>query len=96
MKAELFNYTCWVGETDSAVLRQRLEELLNRSAFEVLGFMDHHFTPQGYTCIWLLGESHLAVHTYPEESKSYIELTSCVKEKNELFQKLLCEAFVMS
>ena len=35
----------------------------------------------GYSALWLLAESHFAVHTFPEERKSYIELSSCVEDK---------------
>jgi S-adenosylmethionine decarboxylase len=69
-----------------------MQDLLEQCDFEILGFIDHHFQPQGYTCLWLLGESHLAVHTYPEHAKSYIELTSCVEPKNQLFVSLLEES----
>jgi S-adenosylmethionine/arginine decarboxylase-like enzyme len=27
--------------------------------------------------LYLLGESHFAIHTFPEHGKSYIELSSC-------------------
>lgn len=93
MKAELYNYKCWVDESDPTMLKSLGERLLHECEFEVLGFMEHHFSPQGYTCIWLLGESHLAIHTYPEHNKAYFELTSCVLSKNELFQQKLGEEF---
>ncbi len=93
MKAELYNFRCWVSESDAVLLKTELEDLLNTCDFEILGFMDHHFNPQGYTCIWLLGESHLAVHTYPEHDKAYVELTSCVQEKNVQFKELLQKRF---
>jgi len=80
--AELHNYQCWIKESDPQMLKLELDLLLDQCDFEKLGFMEHHFQPQGYTCLWLLGESHLAVHTYPEHNKAYIELTSCVQEKN--------------
>lgn len=38
---------------------------------------EHHFSPQGYTALWLLSESHFAVHTFPEFGRTYIELSSC-------------------
>jgi S-adenosylmethionine decarboxylase len=85
MKAELFNFNAWVVGTQSVVLKQELHTILLDAKFEILGFLDHQFYPQGYTAIWLLGESHLALHTFPEENKSYIELTSCVKEKRDVF-----------
>lgn len=89
MKAELYNYKAWVAESTPQALKELGNDLLEACKFEVLGFMEHHFQPQGYTCLWLLGESHLAIHTYPEHSKSYIELTSCVASKNMAFKDLL-------
>ena len=93
MDAILYNFKCWVNSSDATKLKSTFETLLKVCEFEVLGFNDHHFKPHGYTCLWLLGESHLAVHTYPEHQKSYIELTSCVKEKNERFITMLDQYF---
>ena len=42
--------------------------------------------PEGYTALWLLGESHFAIHTFPEEQKTYIELSSCNLEYYEFFK----------
>ena len=53
--------------------------------------MDHHFSPQGYTALWLLTESHFAVHTFPEFGRSYIELSSCNLEFYQAFLKLTRE-----
>ena len=51
--------------------------------------MEHAFEPIGWTGIWLLAESHLAIHTFPEENKTYIEISSCNKEMYDEFLKLL-------
>ncbi|MBL4705433.1 MAG: S-adenosylmethionine decarboxylase [Flavobacteriales bacterium] len=96
MEAKLYNYQCWVKESRSDELKKKLADLLSVCEFEVLGFMEHHFKPQGYTCIWLLGESHLAVHTYPEHNSAYIELTSCIASKNIDFQDRLKGIFEVS
>jgi S-adenosylmethionine/arginine decarboxylase-like enzyme len=93
VKAELHNYQCWIQESDPNMLQLAFDQLLDQCDFEKLGFIEHHFQPQGYTCLWLLGESHLAVHTYPEHNKAYIELTSCVIEKNVLFKAHLHQRF---
>ncbi len=95
MKAELFNFKCWINASDSEELREKLASFLTQSEFEILGFIDHQFSPQGYTCLWLLAESHLAVHTYPEHNKSYIELTSCVEGKLEAFKTCLESSFTI-
>jgi S-adenosylmethionine decarboxylase len=96
MKAELFNFRCWVSESEAVLLQTSLNQFLISSEFEVLGFLDHHFNPHGYTAIWLLGESHLALHTFPEEQKCYVELTSCIRVKSEKFQQLLKEKWVIT
>jgi len=77
MIAQIWNKNGWVKETDPIKLKNKFSDLLGLSGFEILNFVEHYFEPQGYTAFWLLGESHLAIHTFPEEQKSYIELSSC-------------------
>jgi len=85
----IHNYTAYLSITEDGALKKLANELLEACEYEVLNFMEHHFSPVGYTCIWLLGESHLAIHTFPENETSYLELSSCSKEKNEKFRVLL-------
>lgn len=87
------NYKTWVGETEPALLKELMTEWLNRCEFQVLNFTEHYFQPHGYTCLWLLGESHLAIHTFPEKQRCYVELTSCNFDKNKMFQSLLTKHF---
>lgn len=87
--ALIANFSCYVEETDPETLRQLCDELLRDCNYQVLSFTEHHFQPQGYTALWLLGESHLAVHTFPENGTCYLELSSCNAAKNEQFKKLL-------
>ena len=61
-------------------LKIDVEELIIGSGFTVLKFIDHAFDPQGYTALWLLAESHCALHTFPEEQKAYLEISSCNSE----------------
>jgi len=39
----------------------------------------HYFKPRGLTGFLLLAESHLALHTWPEQNLSLFEITSCKK-----------------
>ncbi|MBS3150375.1 S-adenosylmethionine decarboxylase [Candidatus Woesearchaeota archaeon] len=89
MKAEIFNFNRWINETNSAKLRDKFDKILRKSGFTVLNLSEHHFQPYGYTALWLLGESHFAVHTFPEENKTYIELSSCNRKLYNKFLKLL-------
>lgn len=37
----------------------------------------HEFYPQGLTAFVVLGESHVAIHTYPEDGLIYIDAFTC-------------------
>jgi S-adenosylmethionine decarboxylase len=77
MKAEIFNFSHWINTTDNILIKGYFDKLLKDSGFNILNYQEHLFNPYGYTGLWLLSESHFAVHTFPEEDKSYIELSSC-------------------
>ena len=88
MKAQMFNYQNWVEETNPFELRKKYDNQLKESGFGVLSFIEYNFEPQGYTALWLLSESHFAIHTFPEEGKSYIELSSCIEKQYLRFMEL--------
>ncbi|MEM9339811.1 MAG: S-adenosylmethionine decarboxylase [Bacteroidota bacterium] len=77
MEARIENFSTWISGDTGEALRSQVEHLLKESQFTILNFMEHHFEPQGYTAVWLLAESHCALHTFPEENKAYVELSSC-------------------
>lgn len=79
MEAKIYNKRWWLNTSKHESIVELLQSNLLSSGFTILNFVEHQFQPQGYTCLWLLGESHAAVHTFPEENKSYIELSSCAK-----------------
>ncbi len=85
MEAVIYNHKIWLKETKPDTLFEKLNNLLYTSGYTVIGHLDKHFEPYGYTCVWLLAESHLAVHTFPENNKTYIELSGCNQEMNEIF-----------
>lgn len=93
MEAKIYNFRTWVFDTDPEKLSSTLEKLLKDSGFVVLGSNQHFFKPQGYSAVWLISESHLAVHTWPEHGKSYVELSSCNKEKQEKFIRIFKKKF---
>lgn len=93
MIAKIWNYSGWINNTDPQQLKRDFGKLLQKAEFTVLGFTDHVFEPQGYTCIWILGESHFAIHTFPEDGCSYIELSSCNEQKLYDFLTMLPDYF---
>lgn len=93
IKARIFHFSYWIKEIDPYYLKNKITELLSESRFEILGFQDHYFQPHGYTGLWLLGESHFALHTFPEEGVAYIELSSCNREYFDSLQRMIPENF---
>ena len=85
MNAQIHEVFYWVSETEPSVLKDSVNAILHHANFTCLDCVEHNFTPQGYTGLWLLAESHLAVHTFPEQEKSYIQLSCCNEEKYQQF-----------
>lgn len=92
----MYNYQDWISEVNPGNLFRLLDQSIRSAGYTVLNYVEHHFNPEGYTCLWLLAESHLAVHTFPEKQQSYIELSGCNKEKNIKFIRLLKENKLIS
>ena len=89
MQAKMHNFSTWVKEVSPRQLKAYYYELLIQSGFNVLQVAEHHFNPHGYTALFLLSESHFAIHTFPEQGTSYIELSSCVEKQFLKFINLL-------
>jgi S-adenosylmethionine decarboxylase len=63
--------------------------------YTILGEIDHEFHPQGCSFIFLLSESHLSVHTFPEKNHLAFDLYTCRQyEDNSVYINIyleLCE-----
>ena len=90
--AQIYNFQYWTKQTCPKILKTTLDSLLKQSNYTVIQYIEHHFPVSGFTAIWLLAESHLAVHTFPTDNTSYIELSGCNKEMNLAFETLFFES----
>ena len=88
IKPAIYNVQAWIEETNPARLYTTLTAMLQESKHTILEHVAHHFPIQGYTCLWLLGESHLAVHTFPDSGRSYVELSGCNEAMSQRFAQL--------
>ncbi|MDI6778123.1 MAG: adenosylmethionine decarboxylase [Patescibacteria group bacterium] len=57
--------------------RRFFMEAINKGKFKILKTGFHKFKPQGLTGFFLLSESHLSFHTWPEENHIAIDLFTC-------------------
>lgn len=93
MIAKIWNYSGWINNIEHQEIESKFRKLLNEAGFTLLGFKDHISETQGYSCIWILGESHFAVHTFPEDGCTYIELSSCNEQNLYDFLTMLPDYF---
>lgn len=59
-----------------------MEKIINDMDLNVVGQIHKQFEPIGATCLYLLSESHLSIHTYPELRYCAIDLYCCNNEIN--------------
>jgi S-adenosylmethionine decarboxylase len=45
--------------------------------------IEHEFYPMGFSAGLILAESHVTVHTWPEENTCYIDYFSCAEDPHE-------------
>lgn len=87
MRAVMYNYSTWIKYKKEDIIIKDLEKMLKDSGFTIIDKVEHYFKEQGYTGLWLLAESHFAIHSFPEEDKIYIEISSCVKKYFDSFNE---------
>lgn len=74
-----------------AAIRPLLEEAVRACEMTPLGAVGHDFDGAGHSLCLVLAESHLALHTYPEQERSVVvELTVCdhLRENRERARRL--------
>lgn len=54
-----------------------LEKIASHIGATSLKFSFHKFQPCGETAVLLLSESHISVHTYPDQKKAFLDVFTC-------------------
>jgi S-adenosylmethionine decarboxylase len=60
-----------------ADLRAALEAAIAAGSFTCLQIVVQAFEPHGVTACAVVGESHLALHSWPEEGRLFVDVASC-------------------
>ena len=58
-------------------IKPLLQKIIRDMNLNVVGEVHHQFEPFGATCLYLLSESHLSIHTYPELRYLTMDLYCC-------------------
>ncbi|WP_353190083.1 adenosylmethionine decarboxylase [Pandoraea pnomenusa] len=62
---------------DAPYLCSLLEAGIVRSGATLIKTVDFVFQPSGVTLLMLLAESHVSLHTYPDESRAFFDAFTC-------------------
>lgn len=58
-------------------MKTLLETICANYDFSILEKVDHKFHPEGISILYLLSESHLSIHTFPEKYYIALDLYTC-------------------
>jgi len=88
-------YDLWVDEVELLkrvpAWREMLLTAAERSGATVIGQQFHQFAPWGVTGFLLLAESHISVHTWPEEGLATIDIFTCGEMDTDVILRFLRE-----
>jgi S-adenosylmethionine decarboxylase len=62
---------------DDEYLDRMLRSAIRKSNLTLLSTYMKRFQPQGVTGVAILGESHIAVHSWPEQGKLFLDIATC-------------------
>lgn len=62
---------------DTETIEYIMCEVARLSGAKILGISKHKFKPVGFTCVLLLSESHMSIHTYVDEDNLANGFGSC-------------------
>lgn len=58
-------------------IRAAFEQAVEACGATVLNRFSHKFQPQGVTIVYALAESHISIHTFPENGSCAIDVYTC-------------------
>jgi S-adenosylmethionine decarboxylase proenzyme len=64
------------------MLSNLLSEICSKYDFYILNKVEHIFEPIGCSIIFLLSESHISIHTFPEKQHISFDIYTCRKYKD--------------
>lgn len=77
------HYVADLWECDKGILddHKKIKKILKEAAIisgaTPLKYQDHKFTPNGITGVWILSESHISIHTYPDVFYAHVDIFTC-------------------
>jgi S-adenosylmethionine decarboxylase proenzyme len=74
---------------DCLKLNNILKHICKENDFQILNEIQHIFEPIGCSILFLLSESHISIHTFPEKNHMSFDIYTCRQYKdNEVYNKI--------
>lgn len=75
-------------------MHELLEDICTKYDFTILTKSQHKFEPQGLTVLYMLSESHISIHTFPEQNYLALDIYTCREYEDdtvymEIYDKLV-------
>ena len=68
---------------DISQLKELLDTICEKNNYTILQKTEHLFEPQGCTIMYMLSESHISIHTFPEKAYIAFDLYTCRSYEND-------------
>lgn len=73
---------------DEALIKRILRDGIKACGLSMVSMHAHKFIPAGVTCVAIISESHIAIHTYPEAGHASIDIFTCSADQTKPFALL--------
>jgi S-adenosylmethionine decarboxylase len=73
--------------SDEIFVKKVLDEIVNKLNMTFIKEISFKFNPKGLSVIYLIAESHIAIHTWPELRLIDLEIVTC-KEDSDVMESL--------
>jgi len=70
-------------------LKELFDYICDKYQYTILNKTEHIFDPQGITMIYMLSESHISIHTFPEKNYCAMDIYTCREyENNDVYNEI--------
>jgi S-adenosylmethionine decarboxylase len=67
---------------NKSAINEILNDICKTYDYSILDTVEHEFSPHGLTILYLLSESHISIHTFPERNYFALDVYTCREYEN--------------
>jgi S-adenosylmethionine decarboxylase proenzyme len=81
---------------DVSKLRGVLDIICEHNHFSIIEKTEHSFENNGFSIVYLLAESHISIHSFPEKNYFAFDLYSCRKYDDNVAYNTIYEFLILA